>query len=41
MRLPTRNDERWLNGHEVTLHQAARKAQAGVTFRMALDMDGC
>jgi hypothetical protein len=41
MRLPTRNDERRLNGHEATLHQAAHEAEAGATFRMALDMDGC
>jgi hypothetical protein len=30
-----------LNGHEATLHQAAREAEAGATFRMMLDMDGC
>jgi hypothetical protein len=30
-----------LNGHEATLHQAAREAEAGATFRMTLDMDGC
>jgi hypothetical protein len=41
MRLPMHNDERRLNGHEATLHQVAREAEAGATFRMALDMDGC
>lgn len=41
MRLPSCNDERRLNGHEATLHQAAREAEAGTTFRMTLDMDGC